>query len=135
MLKCKDCIHRESVPGSAHISCDRGTATILNANPHGIASGWFMFPFNFDPAWAEECIGFVDKNIDITTLNRKELIEIFAKEWITIMEIKKQVGFLPINLNKISVSLEKLKVKKGNTPLQETPMEDLREIIRLVQKV
>ncbi len=27
-------------------------------HPHGIRSGWFNWPYNFDPTWLEECSGF-----------------------------------------------------------------------------
>jgi len=30
-------------------------------NPHGIRSGWFTHPLNFDPRWLEECSGFEPK--------------------------------------------------------------------------
>jgi len=29
----------------------------IKANEHGIKSGWFNFPFNFDPVWLENCDG------------------------------------------------------------------------------
>ena len=88
---CYKCIHRGSVPGNAHSCCKHpslgeiadnpmialmsmlggnkvktGPVTSAAAikvvgNPHGIANGWFMHPFNFDPAWLEECNGFEAK--------------------------------------------------------------------------
>lgn len=30
----------------------------IQANAHGIRSGWFLWPFNFDPVWLENCDGF-----------------------------------------------------------------------------
>jgi len=33
----------------------------IKANKHGINSGWFMFPFNFDPVWLEECSEFKEE--------------------------------------------------------------------------
>ena len=83
--KCYDCKYRENVPGDAHICCvhpkikedPMGTffaitgigggrssaADELNirANPHGVQSGWFMWPMNFDPVWLENCDGFTEK--------------------------------------------------------------------------
>lgn len=37
-----------------------GAAKELNikANAYGVRSGWFNWPFNFDPAWLENCDGF-----------------------------------------------------------------------------
>ncbi len=91
MNECYDCIHRRRVPGSAHSSCahpDAGAqdamgslAAILasvghgppviavagadklniKASPHGIAKGWFNWPYNFDPTWLENCDGFEKK--------------------------------------------------------------------------
>ena len=36
------------------------TASPLNikGNAHGILSGWFNWPLNFDPTWLESCDGF-----------------------------------------------------------------------------
>jgi len=87
---CYECKHRRSVPGDAHSRCahpafEDGATPILaliatlhasrrggpiaatkgeitvKGNPHGIKSGWFMHPINFDPVWLEECNGFEAK--------------------------------------------------------------------------
>lgn len=82
---CYDCKHRGMVPGSAHSQCGHPDApttegsgmlgmlslfgkigplpipqTKLNVlgNAHGRRSGWFNWPFNFDPVWLERCEGF-----------------------------------------------------------------------------
>ena len=31
----------------------------ITADPHGIRSGWFMWPVNFDPVWLLTCDGFI----------------------------------------------------------------------------
>lgn len=89
MNECYRCCYRRNVPGDAHSACGHpdlnGVTTnlqnivdILNsdlssiltvaeklkikANPHGVKSGWFMWPFNFDPVWLENCDGFKEKN-------------------------------------------------------------------------
>ena len=73
MNQCYSCVHRASVPGDAHIQCMK-FQDILGENaftvaahpnrvdgvpkgdPHGIRSGWFVFPFNYDPTWMRsEC--------------------------------------------------------------------------------
>lgn len=88
---CYECIHRRSVPGSAHsachhpavVQCHNGPAAVLGllgkrgplagmaigANPinvrgseHGIRNGWFIWPLNFDPVWLEHCDGFERKH-------------------------------------------------------------------------
>ena len=30
----------------------------VEGDPHGIASGWFNHPWNFDPTWLVKCTGF-----------------------------------------------------------------------------
>lgn len=78
MSDCYSCKWRKSVPGSAHSACGhpsiknplamllkRSTPKELNikANPHGIKSGWFDFPVDFDPAWLENCDGHTPKEV------------------------------------------------------------------------
>lgn len=88
---CYKCIHRGTVPGDAHSCCRHpevkdvfdvnlglfGIAELL-ANPnkinqlahkmnitadqYGIQSGWFVWPFNFDPAWLKSCNGMEEKS-------------------------------------------------------------------------
>ncbi len=33
----------------------------VKGHPHGIRSGWFNWPYNFDPTWLLECSGFEAK--------------------------------------------------------------------------
>ena len=86
---CYDCKHRGSVPGDAHSRCrhpevgggssniiedmartlvgDMNAAAVklgIKGNPHGIRSGWFMWPANFDPVWLESCDGFAAKEAE-----------------------------------------------------------------------
>lgn len=88
---CYKCQHRGVVAGSAHSSCKHpafkavqddpllsllsvfasvgrvpGIAVTSDAckvkgNKHGVRSGWFNHPLNFDPVWLEECSGFETK--------------------------------------------------------------------------
>lgn len=85
---CFKCKWRRSVPGSCHSSCAHpdarealenpaanvfaalagvGRAPALQADtgrlhvvgePRGRMHGWFNWPWNFDPAWLQECNGF-----------------------------------------------------------------------------
>lgn len=83
---CYNCKYRGEVVGSCHSSCNhpkcenlfndpvmsvisilgsvRGgippisTGLKIKGNEHGIRSGWFNHPMNFDPIWLEECNGF-----------------------------------------------------------------------------
>ena len=79
MTDCYKCKYRGNVPGDAHSCCrypgnktglfdffgneNRQNAIKLNikADPHGISSGWFFWPVNFDPVWLINCDGFVSK--------------------------------------------------------------------------
>ena len=79
--KCYNCKHRRNVPGDAHSQCvhpDSGNSSgnmfdgivaiasgnqgaqklNIKANAHGVRSGWFMWPANFDPTWLENCDGY-----------------------------------------------------------------------------
>jgi hypothetical protein len=37
------------------------TAIKVEAEPHGIQNGWFVWPFNFDPLWLKSCNGFEEE--------------------------------------------------------------------------
>ena len=77
---CYRCIYRGSVPGDTHSCCrypgnetDLIMGLINQANVsnalrlkirgviHGIESGWFFWPVNFDPVWLANCDGFTPK--------------------------------------------------------------------------
>lgn len=55
--KCYECAHRRTIPGDCHSSCANRKARV-KGNEHGIAHGWFAWPWNFDPIWLESCDGF-----------------------------------------------------------------------------
>lgn len=48
--ECYHCEHKRSVSGNAHIECVKPDAD-MTGDEHGIRSGWFMYPFLFDPVW------------------------------------------------------------------------------------
>jgi hypothetical protein len=75
MNACYTCKHRRDVPGDAHSRCVHpkinlnsldminvviGLPNSLNVcgSAHGIRSGWFIWPLNFDPVWLENCDGY-----------------------------------------------------------------------------
>lgn len=60
---CYKCVHKMEVPGSRHSMCNNMTAKVTG-NQHGIKSGWFAWPYNFDPVWLQSCDGFSDKQED-----------------------------------------------------------------------
>ena len=80
---CYECKHRCNVAGSAHSSCKHplikgkeliavmsimargkvisgyGTNYLkVSGESHGIISGWFSYPMDFDPVWLIECNGY-----------------------------------------------------------------------------
>lgn len=76
---CYSCRYRGGVPGDAHSCCrypgnktgmfeffeeaNVKNAEKLNiqAHRHGIVSGWFYWPVNFDPVWLLNCKGYEEK--------------------------------------------------------------------------
>ena len=75
---CYKCVHRLGIPGDCHSRCNNHDAKVAG-HEHGIKSGWFMWPINFDPTWLLSCDGFSDKEEDRKP--RKELdplIELIA---------------------------------------------------------
>ena len=60
---CYKCVHRRAIPGDAHSRCNNVKAKV-EGNRHGIRSGWFRWPFNFDPVWLISCDGFSDNPKD-----------------------------------------------------------------------
>ncbi len=41
----------------------------IRANAHGVRSGWFNWPWNFDPVWLENCDGFEAKETEKTEVD------------------------------------------------------------------
>lgn len=86
---CYKCVFRGTVAGDAHSRClhplalakgieatlgfnlgakgvklenkELNLSIEVEGNRHGISSGWFMWPINFDPVWLEKCTGFKSK--------------------------------------------------------------------------
>jgi len=84
---CYKCKWRGEVKGSAHSCCNHpkviknkdslikllmtaqdiskfqmGAGLKIKADEYGIKKGWFIYPYNFDLVWLEECNGFEKKN-------------------------------------------------------------------------
>jgi hypothetical protein len=57
---CYKCKYRGELAGDAHSECKNLKANVTG-NDYGKRSGWFFWPFNFDPTWLEECDGFKEK--------------------------------------------------------------------------
>lgn len=59
--ECWDCKHKREIAGDAYISCAKPDPR-MTGDPYGIRSGWFSYPFNFDPVWKEKkCSNFEPK--------------------------------------------------------------------------
>lgn len=83
---CYECKHRGTVPGAAHSSCnypgnktnpfeilfgisdnaEQAKKLEIKAKPRGVVSGWFYWPFDFDPVWLENCNGFERKETHVS---------------------------------------------------------------------
>lgn len=59
---CYKCKWRQDLPVDCHSQCKHPNlielAKTIRGNAHGRRSGWFSWPFNFDPVWLEACGGF-----------------------------------------------------------------------------
>jgi hypothetical protein len=57
---CYNCKYRREIFNDAHSRCAHPTPGLLGieADAHGIDSGWFNHPANFDPVWLLKCAGF-----------------------------------------------------------------------------
>lgn len=54
---CYKCEFRGTIPGDAHSQC-MNTKAKVEGDDYGRRSGWFSWPFNFDPVWLVSCDGF-----------------------------------------------------------------------------
>lgn len=48
--ECYQCVHRRNIPGDCHSQCIKPDPN-MTGSLHGIKSGWFFYPLNFDPTW------------------------------------------------------------------------------------
>lgn len=64
MNACYKCRFRGAIPGDCHTRClhPNPESNNVKGEKHGIANGWFWYPFNFDPVWLINCDGFEEKN-------------------------------------------------------------------------
>jgi len=60
MLDCYNCKYKRNIPGDAHVSCVNHDPKV-KGDAHGIESGWFFYPLNFDPIWGSGCTNFEAK--------------------------------------------------------------------------
>lgn len=59
--ECYSCAFRTTNPSDCHIGCSNPDPLMVG-NAHGIAHGWFFYPWNFDPIWkAKLCSNWEQK--------------------------------------------------------------------------
>ena len=51
--ECFSCEYRRTIPGDCHIRCANPDMNMKGAE-YGIKSGWFFYPFIFDPTWKQK---------------------------------------------------------------------------------
>ena len=61
---CRTCVHRLSVPGSAHSRCNVGPTAKVVGNLMGVKRGWFRWPMDYDPVCLQECDSWTDEESD-----------------------------------------------------------------------
>ena len=59
--ECYSCEHRRTIPGDTHTKCDKPDPN-MKGSSYGASQGWFVYPYNFDPAWKEvDCTNYKEK--------------------------------------------------------------------------
>ena len=62
---CYMCEHRKDADNAEQSGMERSGCANESANVvgvfHGVQSGWFYWPDNFNPLWLESCDGFTRK--------------------------------------------------------------------------
>lgn len=66
---CYECEHRGTLQGDVHSKCVNPVTNEsspdrllgIRLHPTGVAGGWALWPYNFDPRWLEACNGFSQK--------------------------------------------------------------------------
>lgn len=136
MLKCKSCMFKRNVPGSAHVSCSRPSTGVVNVEQHGIDNGWFFFPFDYDPVWAEECTSYISKETDFDSMTREDLLSFLGVEVLKLKEMN-SVGFKHVHeIQRLSV-FQSLKAWLENYDRVEPFREDSskEEVLSLVKSI
>ena len=60
--ECYTCVNRRTIPGDCHTQCANPDSE-MTGNGHGIKSGWFLYPLNFDPVWkTKDCDNYQSEN-------------------------------------------------------------------------
>lgn len=82
---CYNCVYRGQVLGSAHSNCSfnfqKAGVEIPKGDQHGVRSGWYNFPIDFDPVWmTKPCPAFsTEKNNEMVIEPVMSLIQILRR--------------------------------------------------------
>jgi len=97
---CASCQHRRGLPGTVHIRCGHPAAKLdrtyellavwgypdanlmvqagVTCREHGMRSGWFGWPGNFDPVWLLTCGWYLPVEVVSPEADRREDEEILS---------------------------------------------------------
>jgi hypothetical protein len=127
IMECKKCKFKKSIPGDAHISCSRTRTQVYNVNQHGVSNGWFMFPFNFDPIWAEGCDGFVPQTLNLNQLSIPELLTLYKVEE---ARYKRNESNFVRTEESFNLVLKKMSEKLNDSDIGKSSVTELKTIIK-----
>ncbi len=129
MNKCHNCKYSNKVPSSTHYSCSKRNV-IVTADSHGISSGWFSFPYDFDANWLESCTGYKNKNENFQ-YEREELLKIIFEQWnvlLTFFEKKIITSHLKVKLDDMFILDRMSKIQADN--VDDISLEELRKLAK-----
>lgn len=141
MLKCKDCAHKVNVPGTHHVSCNKATAVVDGVSDHGVKNGWFSFPLNYDPIWAEKCHGFLDNSKKIEDMDKDELAAVFRENFVLVAasmqtHFKQVSPFMASKFKQRLEAFQKAAERIGSRgSIEAYTEEELRELTPLIAAV
>lgn len=127
MEKCYNCKFAGKVPGSAHFSCSKKTV-IVAANNHGIQSGWFMFPFDFDPNWLEVCTGFFNKTDTVESKTKEECFALIFNQFKVIKKMHEE-GQLSISVQNKIINLKIFEQLKNVDNMELSELRNLAQLM------
>jgi hypothetical protein len=131
MLNCNKCQFKHNIAGDAHVSCSRVNTKLSGVNQHGVNSGWFMFPLNFDPCWAEACDAFVPKDLDIE--KDENLLVLYKLESLKYQAKRNEmIARTPGIFSKL-INGAKIIIKEN--PLDQELKEEMKDLIIEAQKI
>lgn len=127
MKKCYDCKYASKVPGSTHFTCSK-RAVLIGFNDYGRQSGWFNFPYDFDPIWLNECTVFFNKTDSIKNKGKEECFILIFNQF----KIIKRMHEENILSNSLKIKIIELKLFERLKKIDELELDDLRDLTKLM---